>query len=268
MLDKEGASKNKAANTGVQVGTWLDGVQMGQEHSGDNVGQWSAGRMDQPGAQGSIAEGLVASGAQLLTEVGLDQNTTQFISAQAARAKSRSVSRGASAIRDVNFNASTVTGHAVRGHPMMNVTGHRPSTAANVGTLGCDVTGNPKGSLATSQQQHGAMGTGLSGPIPADPDSDGESINSNIKKCKPVKSGMLAMPTDNIKTQQVWPYYNLAYSFVTETVQFHQLSFEQFVAGELKTVLDTTDPFEIRGRLGLMSRLAYLKQKGFTWSNL
>ena len=100
-------------------------------------------------------------------------------------------------------------------------------------------------------------------------DSDGESVNSLVKsKRKGKKSGMVACPADNIKTPQVWPHYNLSFGFVTAAVPFHQLSCEQYIAGETKTILMAEDPLEIRGQVNLMSRLVYLKHRGHAWSNL
>ena len=102
-----------------------------------------------------------------------------------------------------------------------------------------------------------------------DPDSDGESVESVNKSCKlKPKSGMVAMPFDNIKTPQIWPHYNLAFGFVTDAIQFHQISFELYIAGKTKTLMNCTDPLEIKRRLSLMSRLGYLKHKGYSWSNL
>ena len=103
--------------------------------------------------------------------------------------------------------------------------------------------------------------TNNAGQLVAEKDSDGESMDSNVKSRKK-KSGIVAMPTDNIKTSQVWPHYNLSFRFVTLTVQFHKLSWET------KTILTASDPLEIKGRVTLMSRLAYLKHRGHTWSNL
>ena len=109
--------------------------------------------------------------------------------------------------------------------------------------------------------------TNMPGRAQEDDCSDGESIATVEPKKKP-KSGMVASPVDNIKMPQIWPHYNLSFGFVTAAIQFHQLSFEHFIAGETKTVLNASDPLEISGRLNLLSRLSYLKHKGYSWSNL
>ena len=99
-------------------------------------------------------------------------------------------------------------------------------------------------------------------------DSDGESESANKLSRKKIQSGMVALPTDNIKTPQIWPHYNLSYGFVTSAVQFHHIMYEQYVAGEVKTLLNATDPTQIKGRLNLMLRISYLKYKGYSWLNL
>ena len=88
---------------------------------------------------------------------------------------------------------------------------------------------------------------GNQGPPEEDPRSDGGSIDTCVRPKKKIQSGMLALPTDNIKTPQVWPHFNLSFGFVTESIQFHQLSFKQYVAGETKTVLNASDSLEVRG---------------------
>ena len=111
---------------------------------------------------------------------------------------------------------------------------------------------------------HGNTGHG----VEEDPISDGESVASSIKPKCVVKSGMVVKATDNIKSQEVWPHYNLNYAFITQPIEFHQITFEQYIAGEGKTVLNSVDPNEIRGRLNLLIRISYLKQKGYSWPNL
>ena len=99
-------------------------------------------------------------------------------------------------------------------------------------------------------------------------DSEGESSVSAVKHKIKLTTGMIAKPTDNIKSQEVWPHYNLNYGYVTQQVEFYQLSYEQYVVGESTTLLKCVDPNEIRGRLNLLVRISYLKQKGYSWPNL
>ena len=186
----------------------------------------------------------------------LDQNTTQFITAQAAKAKSKSVtmSRGPSATREMAITdvSTLVTGNISQVQEgRVNMTGGRPElaptrdNAANVGLR--HNVGEQRGMAALAQAN-------LKVHTPDEDVSDDDSVSTIKRKCKK-RSGMVASPADYIKTPQIWPHYNLAYGFVTTSIQFHQLSFEQFVAGETKTIQNASDPLEITGRLNLMSRL-------------
>ena len=87
----------------AQIGTWLEGVRegrtMGRESSPVVTGLTGPPTCDpNDPAYNSLLQGLVHSGTQILSEVGLDQNTTQFIASQAMRAKGRTmgVNRGRS----------------------------------------------------------------------------------------------------------------------------------------------------------------------------
>ena len=49
-------------------------------------------------------------------------------------------------------------------------------------------------------------------------------------------------------------------------MQFHQLSYEQFVAGELATICYTTDEYEKEGRTELLQRISMWKMRAnVTW---
>ena len=257
----------------AQIGNWLEGVDVpntegGSGTPGVQVGQpqWQS-RDPQDPRYSTVTQNLVNSGATLLTEMGLDQNTRQFITAQAMKGKSKVSSRGVSLPREIASDTSIVPGHAVRGRELN--TGALGNATAAARQVECSTSG--VNNMATGMQNIRNFGavTAEPGRQAPDPDSDGESSVSLIKKgAKTKKSGMLAMPSDNIKTPQIWPHYNLAFGFVTAAPQFHQLTFEQYVAGETKTVADALDPLEVKGRLGLMSRLSYLKHKGHAWPNL
>ena len=53
--------------------------------------------------------------------------------------------------------------------------------------------------------------------------------------------------------------------YVTEPLTFNQLNFAQFVGGEARTIVKTTDPVEIFGRLRVLSKVAYLKDQCKSW---
>ena len=58
-------------------------------------------------------------------------------------------------------------------------------------------------------------------------------VSQSLAQCvkKRLKSGMVAKATDNIKSQEVWPHYNLNYAYVAQPIEFHQITFEQYIAG-------------------------------------
>ena len=192
----------------------------------------------------SAPNGLAASRATLLTEIGFDNNTTQFVTAQAMRARVKMSACSHSVPREFTTDANTLfAGHdSVRTGAGPGVTGiHGDGHVVQSNNMA--MTQNAVTNFA--QNNAGQHGVG-------DRESDGESIDSTCKP-KKKKSGMVACAIDNIKTPQVWPHYNLLFGFVTSAVQFHQLSFEQYIAGETKTILTASDPLEIRGCITLMS---------------
>ena len=212
---------------------------------------------------------LVDSGATLLTEVGLDQNTTEFIMAQALKAKAKGTSAPSATISHAT-SAQRELGSSIQ----MNAdtfSGTRDPVAETedevAGLLSSDITWV----VATNNMADGGLAVRpvlTSAAVGGDPDSDGESVVSVNATKKKLKSGMVALPTDNIKTPQIWPHYNLTYGYVTAAIQFQHITFEQYVVGETKTILNAQDSVEKRGQLLLMSRIAYLKQKGHPWGTL
>ena len=99
-------------------------------------------------------------------------------------------------------------------------------------------------------------------------DDDGESISSRKPKKKKLTSGISAKPQDNIKSVQVWPHYNLHAAYAATPITFDNLTFAQLVAGESKTINKCKNVDEIKGRLGLLSRLSLLTEKGYPWEKL
>ena len=228
-----------------------------------------------------LVTGLAQSGATLLTEMGLDQNTTQFITAQALRAKNKTnmtgvtrqtihASRSASLPREIGVRAKD-SGPIVSGSlPGSQDLGHWPgfSTATR---LRNDVTSVSNVNSATHQRNPYDVGVHLQGSGDRnlqDDHEDSELAVDIVHEKRKLKSGMVAIPTENIKCPQIWPHYNLTYGYVTAAIQYHQISFEQYIAGECKTISNAEDPLEVKGRLSLMSRISYLKQKGHPWTNL
>ena len=232
-------------------------------------------------------EQLVNSGANILTHMGLDNNTMQFIASQAVRANGfvwGSVGLNTSHATASQLNEQLTALDSLvsdrrdmaGGEPsnsrqpaMMTASGFPPaavggpSSAAVVEGSGVNVSAQAMGRL--SQFMRGNLGH-----VAGDRESDDESSvsQSQVKLKNKVQLGMVAKQVDNIKSQEVWPHYNLTFGFVTARVQFHQISFDQYVVGEMKTIMNSKDPIEIRGQLALMSRLGYLKHRGYVWPNL
>ena len=76
---------------------------------------------------------------------------------------------------------------------------------------------------------------------------------------RPVKSGLVARSTDNVRYPQTWPHVALQDEFFNQALEFKELDFRLFVAGELEiaTSPDISDR-ERTGRLLLLKQLAYL----------
>ena len=93
-------------------------------------------------------------------------------------------------------------------------------------------------------------------------DSSGESdieIDSmvirgygNLGKSKIVRSGMLDKPSSRAKLKLTWPQKQLKFMFVEEAVEFKDLNFDQFLAGEIKTIRTCEDKFERNNRLRIL----------------
>ena len=88
----------------------------------------------------------------------------------------------------------------------------------------------------------------------------------NSEDCKHhKKSGMLERATTNIQQKQTWPQKNLLEDWADEDLEFKNLQFEHFVAGETRTIELATEPAQILGRLRLLRRMAYAELRGYEW---
>ena len=91
------------------------------------------------------------------------------------------------------------------------------------------------------------------------------SINSGLAKQKDIKSGFLDKPRSTVLVKLKWPHMNQNPRYVTEAITFNQLSFGQFVGGECRTIMRATHIDEIRGRLRILSKVAYLYDQCKNW---
>lgn len=102
-----------------------------------------------------------------------------------------------------------------------------------------------------------------------DPGDDGESVSSKnscgCKHKKKLKSGMLDKATANIEHKEIWPQKNLVEDYADAELDFKQMQFEHFVAGESRTIELCTDKVQCVGQLRLLRRISYLKLQGNEW---
>ena len=92
--------------------------------------------------------------------------------------------------------------------------------------------------------------------------SDSSSSDSfSPKRGRKIKSGISAKPTSNVRYQLKYPHYSLGQTsgFIGQNLQFHQLNYEQFLAGELATINSVDDYDEKEGRIELLQRITQWK---------
>ena len=104
---------------------------------------------------------------------------------------------------------------------------------------------------------------------------DGDSIRSGFswascslitqRRNRDKKSGFLDKPLSQVMVKLRWPHMYQNPRYVTEALTFNQLSFPQFVGGECRTILRTTEGEELQGRLRVLSKIAYLYDQCKNW---
>ena len=91
-----------------------------------------------------------------------------------------------------------------------------------------------------------------------------DSVASEHKACpvrSKIKSGINAKPCSKVKRELIYPHFSLGQTsgFMSSPLQFHQLSYEQFIAGELNTIMNVTNSDERKGRVALLQKIANWK---------
>ena len=243
----------------TKVTQWMQGVNMAR--GGGSVVP------DLQGVTQAINRGATTvhdtSGINVLNEMGLNPSTIDTIHQHAQLGRQGSVPRQLSADRVViNTENSLGVSGAQRTNMGPMATGMmvgEPVAATGV-TRGLDqiATGHTTNAPLVGL---GALAAQNNSPIIED-DEGGSSVSVQCKN-KKLKSGMLAKPSDNIKSVEIWPHFSLQYAYAASPVRFEDMTFEQLVAGELKTIISCTDVIEIRGRLELLFRITHLKIKGY-----
>ena len=86
--------------------------------------------------------------------------------------------------------------------------------------------------------------------------SSDSSVNRTVRKGK-TRSGINARPSSSVQDQLRYPHFSLGQvsGFIGMNLQFHQLSFEQFIAGELETIHTCLDQEEQWGRIELLHHI-------------
>jgi hypothetical protein len=105
-----------------------------------------------------------------------------------------------------------------------------------------------------------------------DSDTDSEARAAGIQvsrrgKSRHVRSGISSSISDVcITNQQIYAHAALQFSYASRSVNFHDLSFQLYIAGELEIIsMSGISEVERNGRLALMKLLAY-KCERFDWA--
>ena len=102
-----------------------------------------------------------------------------------------------------------------------------------------------------------------------DSNSD-SSTESQVRNDKPkkIRSGINVKPTSSIQEQLRYPHFSLGQisGFINMNLQFHNLSYEQFIAGELVTINNSMDLDEQQGHTELLQRISQWQlRSNVTW---
>ena len=75
----------------------------------------------------------------------------------------------------------------------------------------------------------------------------------------------------NVKYQLTYPHFSLGQvsGFIGQKLHFHNLTYEQFIAGELTTISNCEDQIEKEGRLELLQKISLWKLRAnVAWSQV
>ena len=91
---------------------------------------------------------------------------------------------------------------------------------------------------------------------------------SKRKAGKSKKSGIFDHPPDQVKFKQAWPQSILQFEYAGSKIEFDQLEFNLFVAGELEIVTSpNVGQIEKKGRLNLLKKIAYYTET-YEWEGI
>ena len=101
--------------------------------------------------------------------------------------------------------------------------------------------------------------------------SNSDSEEAVRTKHRKIKSGINAKPGSKVKQELTYPHFSLGQlsSFMGANLTFHTLSYEQFLAGELETIVMSDSNVEKKGRILLLRKIAHWKlQTNATWQQI
>ena len=91
--------------------------------------------------------------------------------------------------------------------------------------------------------------------------SSSSDSEMEIKRGKHIKSGISAKPNSSVREQMKYPHFSLGQQpgFIGSNIQFHQLSYKQFLAGEMATIQSTCGDCEREGCIALLQNIMLWK---------
>ena len=93
-------------------------------------------------------------------------------------------------------------------------------------------------------------------------------LSQNSKDKKKLKSGLVVKSTEKVVNPQSFPHNFLQYEYVSKDIEFKQLNFKLFVAGELEIINNfCKDKHEKQGRLKLLKKIAYFSST-YQWASV
>ena len=97
--------------------------------------------------------------------------------------------------------------------------------------------------------------------------SESDNMHSNRK----IKSGINAKPNSAVVEQKRYPQFSLGQvsGFVGQDIPFGSLTYEQFIAGELTTIINCDDPVKAQGRTEILQRVSLWRMRAnVTWAQV
>ena len=85
-----------------------------------------------------------------------------------------------------------------------------------------------------------------------------EYSSRSPKRGQAIRSGINARPESSVCEQHTYPQFSLGQlsGYIGQILDYHKLTYEEFMAGELMTIKTARDPTEKVGRLDLLSNIA------------